>query len=717
MKTGIKVITGVVAVLLVAVIGVGVYIHYIFDPNDYKQQVAAWVKKHSGRDLTIGGDIKLSLFPWLAVEMGHMSLSNRAGFGPKSFAEVSSVRIGVRLLPILLDNSLQTQTITLEGLTLNLGVDKSGRANWQDLVPRGDATDAGNLNKKVTAGTGQGIDQYLSALAIGGVHIGRARINWDDRLRNRRVTVDHLNLTSGPILPRQPFPLKMTFNLAAQPAAIQGQVQVHGMGLIEPLKGDYRLDRLHITLDATGKGLPVTPFQAKLRGGVGYDVKKRRLALSDLFVEALGATLTGKINAIQLLHSPAATGEVQIRGLNLRSLLDLAAAQPILTEDSDVLGPVTARINFDANSQHVNISYLHADIDDSTVNGIIEVSEFDHPNTKFELYLDSLDLDRYLPPASSAAAAPATPAAAAAAGAGRLPLRTLRALRLDGKVQVGEFKAARMHMRDATLFITARDGQIALRPAASLYGGRYRGDIGIDARGAQLRLSFDEALQGVHLAPLLTDFTGDDLVTGDADLHAKFSLTGDPARFRRSLNGRASFKLSNGTIEGINVARIIREARARLEGRSLAAPGPLHTDFSELSGTVTADNGVLRNNDLSVKTPFLRIAGKGEVDLASEDVDYHIDAKIVATPAGQGGEDLQGLKGVSIPIHVSGTIAKLTFAPDLRNLITQEAAKRLQKELQKRPEAPGGGNDRPANKRLDQLKGRLKENLEKLFQH
>ncbi len=40
----------------------------LFDPNDYKPQIMALVKEHTGRELTIPGEISVSVFPWLAQE-------------------------------------------------------------------------------------------------------------------------------------------------------------------------------------------------------------------------------------------------------------------------------------------------------------------------------------------------------------------------------------------------------------------------------------------------------------------------------------------------------------------------------------------------------------------------------------------------------------------------------------------------------------------------
>lgn len=706
MKTLLKLVAALVGVFLLAAIGVGVYARFVFDPNDYKQQVTAWVQRHTGRTLDIQGRIRLSFFPWLAVDIGRLSLGNRKGFGAKPFARASGITMGLRLLPLLLNKQIKSRTVDLQGLTLNLAVDKAGRTNWGDLVSVKQMADrSGNVNEEgETEKLGQGIERYLAGLAIGGVHVANAAVHWDDEAHGRHVSVTGFNLDSGAIIPRRPFPLKAGFDLLARPAAIRSHVRIHGYGLVEPLKGDYRINDFHIDTDTSGKGVPGGALSAKLRGKLLFDLDTQKLLLSDMVANAFGATATGSLQGIQLLDVPAVTGKLQIKGLDLRSMVNLATAKPIITSDSDVLGAVRAKISFDANSHRVNVSYLHAEFDDSIVNGVFAVRDLDRPFTEFELFIDQLDLDRYLPPAASGSEAPATPGAAASAGARLIPVKTLRALGLDGKLQVGQLKAGGLRMHHVKLFVKADGGRIAVRPAASLYGGRYQGNIHIDARGARARLSFDESLEGIGLAPLLKDAMGSDPVSGDADAHIEGTVS-DPGRIARTLDGSARFKLRDGAIRGVNIARLIREAKAGIEGRSVTGAGQaLQTDFTELSGTLHVRDGVVRNRDLTAKTPFLRLAGRGKANLVTEGLDYHIDAKVVGSPTGQGGQDLQVLKGLTVPIHVGGTISKPDFAPDLNALVKKELRRQLDKQ--------GRG---PSEKRLQELKDRLKKNLDKLF--
>ena len=75
---------------------------------------------------------------------------------------------------------------------------------------------------------------------------------------------------------------------------------------------------------------------------------------------------------------------------------------------------------------------------------------------------------------------------------------------------------------------------------------------------------------------------------------------------KKTLNGNAAFIFRDGAVKGVNIARMIREARAKLKGQTLPpSDEPEQTDFAELTGTVTFTNGLAKNPDLRFRGKFL----------------------------------------------------------------------------------------------------------------
>src|SRR3546814_10264849 len=133
MAKPLKIILRVVGGLVLLVIAALIAVALLFDPNDYRGQIQDKVQEETGREFALG-DIKLSVFPWLSVQLSDARLGNAAGFGEQAFAEIQQVKVGVKLLPLLFDQQVQVDTVTLDGLHLNLAKNKAGVANWQDLI-------------------------------------------------------------------------------------------------------------------------------------------------------------------------------------------------------------------------------------------------------------------------------------------------------------------------------------------------------------------------------------------------------------------------------------------------------------------------------------------------------------------------------------------------------------------------------------------------------
>ena len=90
----LKILAILVVVLVLVVAGGAAAIVMLVDPNDYRGEIETAVRDNTGRELTLGGEIGLSVFPWLGLTLNDARLSNAPGFGDKPFAS-----LGVEILP------------------------------------------------------------------------------------------------------------------------------------------------------------------------------------------------------------------------------------------------------------------------------------------------------------------------------------------------------------------------------------------------------------------------------------------------------------------------------------------------------------------------------------------------------------------------------------------------------------------------------------------
>lgn len=682
MNKPLRVLAIVIGVVLLLGVAAALTLPRVIDPNTYRDKVATLVKEKTGRELVIAGDIGWSVFPWLGVELGEVRLANAPGFGDRPFAQVAGMQVRVKLLP-LLRKEVEMSTVVLDGLQLNLAKDKSGRTNWDDLLAAKPAAPRPAEEKPAEAGA------PLAAIAIGGVQVRDARLEWDDRAAGARQTIEKLNIELGAIEGAKPVDLSVDFRLTGDKPARTADVKLTGVAQLAESRRQLEIGDLKLAVNAQGEGLPGNALAAELSAGLALDLDKRTLALRDLLFKALGLSVHGQAQGSGIgTDALQFTGTLKLDEFVPRDLLKKLGQKLPETSDAGVLAKAGAEFAFKAGPNAANLSDLKLRLDDTHITGNAGIRDFASAATTFDLSVDAIDLDRYLPPrkpepaqAAPAAtgAAPATPAqAAGAAGAALFPVETLRGLKLNGTLKIGQLKAWQIRSSNVSVTLAADGGLLRAHPAsARMYQGGYQGDVSVDVRGKQPRLSMNEKLSGVQIEPLLKDMLGEAKVTGTTNLALQLTATGNqPQAIRRTLNGNASFAFTDGVIKGLDVLGEIRKAYAVVRGKP---PGNVssETEFSALTGTATIVNGVVNNPDLQGKSPLMQVQGNGTANLVTEALDYRITATLVDTLEGKG-----ELTGRPIPVKITGTFDKPKVGVDLEQVLKQEVQKQIEEKVQ-----------------------------------
>jgi len=150
------------------------------------------------------------------------------------------------------------------------------------------------------------------------------------------------------------------------------------------------------------------------------------------------------------------------------------------------------------------------------------------------------------------------------------------------------------------------------------------------------------------------------------------------------------------------------------------------TDFSSLAVSGTFVNGVMNSNDLDMRSPLLRLGGAGMVDLPGENVDYTLETLITGTAQGQGGADLESLKGVQLAVPIRGTFAELSanfagvvldgmkdnITSNLKNqakALADEKAEALKAEAREKADAVKAEAEEALKAKEDELKDKLED--------
>ncbi|MBL1320365.1 MAG: AsmA family protein [Methylophaga sp.] len=685
MRTLIKIIIFLIILVVAGLIA----LPFFFDPNDYKEEISDTIEKATGRTLTLNGDIELSVFPWIAIELGPLSLSNAKGFKAEQFVKVENTEVRIKLMP-LLKKQLVMDTVVLDGLTLNLEKNKAGKTNWDDLAGEDKASEEkpsdSDSNKPA-----------LSSINIDGIKLTNANIIWTDASTSQQYKINNFNLTTGALTPGKPSAVDMDFDLTSINPQVKAHISLDSEVMLDLAKQLYTLTGLNFTINAEGETLPFPKTDIVLTGDVVANMEQQTVAISQLAIQIQDLLINGDVKASKISSdTPDISGNFTVNPFNLRQLANKLAIELPVMADSSTLELVKLTTRFTASNKRFNAQNLEVTLDQTKLTGQLGVSNFADPAITFKLVLDEIDLDRYLPPAGAKTATADTKSAAPAKSSDdKLPLEALRGLNAKGTFDIGKLKISGTHSEKIHLQINANKGLIKLAPlSANMYQGQYKGNVSLDARGKTLKIVLNESLKGVQVGPLLKDLNGSDKLSGAVNAQAK--LTGNGAtidQIKATLSGNGNFSFTDGSVKGVNIAESIRKAKAALGGKKVTSNEPVKTDFSSLTGSFVAKNGVINNQDLFVKSPLLRIDGAGKIDLPKEGIDYGLKVSIVSSASGQGGEDLADLKGLTIPIKITGSFDNPKPSVDLASLFKDKAKEEIKAKM------------------VDKLKDKLGDNL------
>ncbi len=293
------------------------------------------------------------------------------------------------------------------------------------------------------------------------------------------------------------------------------------------------------------------------------------------------------------------------------------------------------------------------------------MANFDAPSYRFDVGMDRLDADRYL-----------------SGGEKGKPfdLSFLRKLDAKGRLSVASLRLYGLRLSAFNAGIRVENSRLHLDPlSAVLYQGKATGSASVSAAS---KFSLRQKLSGISIGPLVRDMTKKDIIEGKGDVSADLFANGSSfGELKKTLGGHVSLHLFDGAVRGIDLVSALRGIRSKIGGMETGmANASEKTDFSELSATFEIRNGVARNSDLAAKSPLLRLGGEGEIDLGRSRLDYLARVSVVATLQGQGGAELPQLKGVTLPLRISGPFDSLRYSLDLGSLVKGELKSRVEEK-------------------------------------
>lgn len=297
---------GVVVLLFILV---AVYFVATFDPNQYKDTLISVVKSQTGRDLTIDEDIGFTFFPRLGVQVGSLRLSNDPAFSGDEFLHVDRAKVNVDLLSIL-KGKVAADRIVLQGLSLHLIKNRSGKSNWESLSSTSEPA-AGKTTESSTPALG---------IDIAGISISNASLVYRDEQAGTALRVDPFELETGPIGSAQLTPIQVKFTAIQEQPAIRLDARLATNAKLLLDEARYTLNDLSVRMDASGEVFPGGSIELLLSGAVDVNAKQESIRFAPLRLELSDITVDGDVG-VEGFALPSVSFALNTDQLNLDALL------------------------------------------------------------------------------------------------------------------------------------------------------------------------------------------------------------------------------------------------------------------------------------------------------------------------------------------------------------------------------------------------------------
>ncbi len=182
MKRIFPIAGGVLALLLVAL----AVLPFLIPDSVYREQVEEAVSRALGREVTLEGEVALSLLPRLSARIGDVTLANPEGFSRKAMLTAGELRGVVRWAP-LLSRRVEVAELVFVDADLMLERRADGQANWRFALQNKAALPQ-EQDEPGSAGVRAGIDR---------ARLDNARLAYVDRTSGADYRLSDLDLSAS----------------------------------------------------------------------------------------------------------------------------------------------------------------------------------------------------------------------------------------------------------------------------------------------------------------------------------------------------------------------------------------------------------------------------------------------------------------------------------------------------------------------------------------
>lgn len=693
-------------IVIVLLLGLLVSLPFLVDLNKYQDQYKPLIEQVLNRKVQLE-DIRLTIWPRIGARVAGFTILDDPSFSSAPFASLTSLDIGVKLLP-LLSKRIEVEEITLRGPVITVIKNTAGIMNVSTIGQQGSAPSPVTESRSTTLPVG-GPLQALALLAVEHVAIEGGKLTYRDlstaptteyEVLNLEVLLKSVHLGETPTLHAgatvQPYNLPITLDGSFGPLVESLDISQYDLVLrfgeaTVNLNGSFLGGLIDATLTSPGfntADLPVIlPLQKAVQikdlrviAKAAYPFKESNSPLDLADVSNLVLRLVMGNSAVDI-KGTIINGQANVTASSpLVNTADLPVAVPLAkpVEIRDLTLTAKTRVPFNSTAPPLEM----ADVPELRMAVVIGPSVLNMKGTVKN-------------------------------GQAVVVIKSPSVNTADLPVETGLKKAVEIKNLDVSADLKGQDARLS-NLSFQLFDGETRARGGLSLGTATPPFNGKATIQGMHVGKALEAVSPDSKISLSGTAALTLTVAGRGFSFpdlSKSLEGTGRFEVKDGKIEGVNLIEeainLLKVAGIPIDQAKATVFSTIETDFLIKQGVVTVRRLLLDSHDFQA-------SGHGNVgfdqtlNLAlnltlSQSLSRSvIKSSPIAKIALSNGR-------LRLPFRITGSMQNPSYGLDMKSL-TGKAQEQVQKKIEDTVEGLIQGTTKPSdleNEGRELLKGLL----------
>ncbi len=377
MKTLLKVLAGIFVLLVIAVVG----FIYSFDANNYKEEITDVAEAMTGRSLNIAGNMDISLYPWIGIEIHDVTIENTSGFSKQKFASIGQFDVRIKIVP-LLQRRLDIDKLVLHHLEVDFEQNAAGENNWSDFPG--------------TSGSDSVESKYgLAGMAVGGIDIKDSSLTWLDANTGKQFKISKMSLSTQAVTEGQPLPVELKAEIKSNQPEWRAAINATTTLDFNNDKAELNANKLKLAVTALLPGTQMEKVSFAMVTDSVIDLQTQTAKLTNTRLGALGLVMSGAFDVENIFSVPVIQGPLKVKTFEAGALAKHFNIDIPQLAHAQSLKKISMTTSFKTDFNTVYLDDISATIDESLVAGFVHIARAPESHVRYELQVDKINFDNY----------------------------------------------------------------------------------------------------------------------------------------------------------------------------------------------------------------------------------------------------------------------------------------------------------------------------------